>query len=96
MAGDQVFIKCAWRLIPFIMVLRLVHVLDRVNVGFAALTMNKDLAFSRRSMALAPGLSSSAIRCFRFPPTSSSNGWARGAGFSASWRRGVRSPHRLP
>jgi len=43
---DAVFLKCARRLIPFIFVLYLVNFIDRVNVGFAALTMNKDLGFS--------------------------------------------------
>ncbi len=56
MAGDQVFIKCAWRLIPFIMVLRLVHVLDRANVAFAALTMNKDLGFSAAVYGFGAGV----------------------------------------
>src|SRR5258708_24631246 len=43
---DQVFAKCAWRLIPFMMLLYVVNFVDRLNVGFAALTMNKDLNFS--------------------------------------------------
>jgi hypothetical protein len=43
---DRVFAKCAWRLIPFMGLLYLVNQLDRVNVGFAALTMNKDLGFT--------------------------------------------------
>jgi ACS family tartrate transporter-like MFS transporter len=38
--------KVSWRLIPFMMLLYFVAFLDRVNVGFAALTMNKDLALS--------------------------------------------------
>ncbi|WP_341989873.1 MFS transporter [Azorhizobium sp. AG788] len=40
------FRKVARRLIPLMMVLYLVSFLDRVNVGFAALTMNADLDFS--------------------------------------------------
>ena len=43
---DRVFAKCAWRLIPFMVLLYVVNFLDRVNVGFAALTMNRDLGFS--------------------------------------------------
>ena len=43
---EKVFAKCAWRLIPFIMLLYVVNYIDRVNVGFAALTMNKDLGLS--------------------------------------------------
>src|SRR4051812_19580014 len=46
MADNRVFDKCAWRLIPFIFILYLINFVDRVNVGFAALTMNKDLMFS--------------------------------------------------
>ena len=42
---DGVFAKCARRLIPLMVVLYIVNFLDRVNVGFAALAMNKDLAF---------------------------------------------------
>ena len=43
---DQVFAKCAWRLIPFMVLLYVINYLDRVNVGFAALTMNPDLGLS--------------------------------------------------
>jgi ACS family tartrate transporter-like MFS transporter len=42
---DQVFAKCAWRLMPLITLLYFVNIMDRVNVGFAALTMNHDLGF---------------------------------------------------
>jgi ACS family tartrate transporter-like MFS transporter len=48
--------KCAWRLIPFMAVLYVVNFLDRVNVGFAALTMNKDLGFSSTIYGLGAGL----------------------------------------
>ena len=43
---DQVFIKCAWRLIPFMGLLYLVNYIDRTNAGLAALTMNRDLGLS--------------------------------------------------
>jgi len=33
---ERIFAKCAWRLIPFMIVLYVVNFLDRVNVGFAA------------------------------------------------------------
>jgi ACS family tartrate transporter-like MFS transporter len=46
MSEKQIFAKCAWRLIPFMGLLYLINFLDRLNVGFAALTMNKDLDFS--------------------------------------------------
>jgi MFS transporter, ACS family, tartrate transporter len=43
---EAVYRKVGLRLIPFMMVLYLVAFLDRVNVGFAALTMNKDLGLT--------------------------------------------------
>src|SRR5215472_1497437 len=46
MSEKQIFAKCAGRLIPFMALLYAVNFVDRVNVGFAALTMNKDLGFS--------------------------------------------------
>jgi ACS family tartrate transporter-like MFS transporter len=53
---DRVFAKCAWRLIPFIAVLYLVNFIDRLNVGFAALTMNRDLGFSSSVFGLGAGI----------------------------------------
>ena len=38
--------RVTWRLVPFLIVCYFVAFLDRVNVGFAALQMNKDLGFS--------------------------------------------------
>ena len=38
--------KIAWRLVPFLVILYMVAFLDRVNISFAALTMNRDLGIS--------------------------------------------------
>jgi len=38
--------KVSWRLLPLIIVIYFVAYIDRTNVGFAALTMNKDLGLS--------------------------------------------------
>jgi ACS family tartrate transporter-like MFS transporter len=49
MAGElerRTISKITWRLMPFLFLCYFFNVIDRVNVGFAALTMNKDLAFS--------------------------------------------------
>ena len=54
--NDQVFVKCAWRLIPFLMFLYLLNFLDRVNVGFAALTMNRDLGFTPEMYGFGAGI----------------------------------------
>jgi MFS transporter, ACS family, tartrate transporter len=56
MNDDRVFAKCAWRLIPFMALLFLVNYIDRVNVGFAALTMNKDLGFSPATYGFGAGV----------------------------------------
>jgi ACS family tartrate transporter-like MFS transporter len=40
------FRKITWRLIPYIFLLYILAYLDRVNVGFAALSMQRDLHFS--------------------------------------------------
>jgi len=44
--GARTIGKVARRLMPFLFVCYFFNVLDRVNVGFAALTMNQDLGFS--------------------------------------------------
>jgi ACS family tartrate transporter-like MFS transporter len=44
--GQRVFSKIAWRLIPYIFILYILAYLDRVNVGFAALEMKRDLSLS--------------------------------------------------
>jgi len=56
MHDDQVFHRCARRLIPFMVVLYMLAWLDRVNVGFAALTMNRDLNFSPTTFGFGAGV----------------------------------------
>jgi MFS transporter, ACS family, tartrate transporter len=48
--------KTQVRLLPFMFILYIVAVLDRVNVGFAALTMNKQLAISAQQFGLLAGI----------------------------------------
>ncbi|MEL6063916.1 MULTISPECIES: MFS transporter [unclassified Methylobacterium] len=48
--------RVAWRLIPFICLLYFVAFIDRVNIGFAALTMNKDLGFSASVFGFGAGI----------------------------------------
>ena len=45
-----------WRLVPFMTLLYFVNYLDRVNVGFAALTMNADLGFSATVYGFGAGI----------------------------------------
>jgi ACS family tartrate transporter-like MFS transporter len=53
---NKVFTKAAWRLIPFMGILYVSCFLDRVNVGFAALTMNKDLGLNAAAYGLGGGM----------------------------------------
>ncbi len=45
-----------WRLIPFLFLLYIIAYLDRVNVGFAAIDMNRDLGFSTAVYGLGSGI----------------------------------------
>ena len=67
MTDDRVFAKCALRLIPFMMLLYVVNYLDRVNVGFAALTMNKDLGFGPAIYGFGAGLFYLGYLLFQVP-----------------------------
>src|ERR1700761_9841474 len=53
---DTVLAKAAWRLIPIMCLMYVVSFLDRVNVGFAAITMNHDLGFSPEIYGLGAGI----------------------------------------
>jgi len=48
--------KLQVRLIPFLFVLYVVAMVDRINIGFAALTMNKDLGLSSQQFSIASGI----------------------------------------
>lgn len=54
--ADATLRKVAWRLIPFLGLLYFFAFLDRVNVGFAALTMNADLGLSAAAFGLGAGI----------------------------------------
>jgi MFS transporter, ACS family, tartrate transporter len=42
----------AWRLLPLVFLLYLLSLIDRVNLGFAALQMNKDLGLTPYTYSL--------------------------------------------
>ncbi len=48
--------KVKLRILPFIVVLYVVAFLDRINIGFAALTMNRDLGISPHQFGLLAGI----------------------------------------
>ena len=59
--------KVRKRLVPFLIVCYFVAYLDRVNVGFAALTMNKDLGLSAAAYGFAAGVFFLAYFLFEVP-----------------------------
>src|SRR5215467_13315205 len=48
--------KLRLRLIPFLLALYIIAFVDRINIGFAALTMNKELAISSQQFGFAAGI----------------------------------------
>src|SRR5712691_11427204 len=54
--GNRTIQKVRIRILPFVFLLFIVALLDRFNIGFAALTMNKELAISSQQYGLVFGI----------------------------------------
>ena len=67
MNEDVIFGRIAKRLLPFVMLLYVVNYIDRVNVGFAALTMNKDLGLSPAVFGLGASIFFISYMIFQVP-----------------------------
>jgi MFS transporter, ACS family, tartrate transporter len=52
----RVLRKISYRIVPFIMLLYFIAFIDRVNLGFASLTMNKDLGLSPTVFGFGAGI----------------------------------------
>ena len=61
--------KVTWRLIPFLMLLYFVAFLDRINIGFAALTMNKDVGLTSQMFGFGAGVFFVGYFMFEVPST---------------------------
>jgi ACS family tartrate transporter-like MFS transporter len=48
--------KLRTHIIPFVFVLFVINFVDRINIGFAALTMNKELAITSQQFGLLSGI----------------------------------------
>src|SRR5216684_5126627 len=48
--------KLRMRIIPFVFVLYIISFLDRINISFAALTMNKELAITSKQFGWVAGI----------------------------------------
>ena len=53
---NQTIRKMQIRLIPYLFLLYVVAMVDRVNIGFAQLTMNKDLGLTSQQFSIASGI----------------------------------------
>src|ERR1700733_13097960 len=54
--GRALYAKISWRLIPYMFLLYIVAYVDRVNVGFAAMDMQRDLHFSNTVYGTGAGI----------------------------------------
>src|ERR1700692_1803074 len=54
--GRALYAKISWRLIPYMFLLYIVAYLGRVNVGFAAIDMQRDLHFSNTVYGTGAGI----------------------------------------
>lgn len=61
--------KAAWRLVPFLMVLYFIAFVDRINIGFAALTMNRDVGLTARIFGIGSGIFFLGYFVFEVPST---------------------------
>jgi ACS family tartrate transporter-like MFS transporter len=67
MSEQQIFAKCAWRLIPLVTAAFIANYVDRVNIGFAALGMNKQLGFSPEVYGFGAGIFFIGYALFQVP-----------------------------
>lgn len=65
--GASAMRKAFWRILPLILLAYLFAYMDRVNVSFAAATMNRDLGFSATTYGLGGGLFFLSYALFAIP-----------------------------
>lgn len=65
----QVIHKITWRIVPFLALLYFVAFLDRINIGFAALTMNRDIGLTPYMFGLGAGIFFFGYFLFEVPST---------------------------
>jgi len=59
--------KAKWKILPLVMLMYLINYLDRVNLGFAAASMNVDLGLSTAAFGLGAGLFFAGYILFEVP-----------------------------
>ena len=63
----RAFIKAAWRLVPFVTIGYLLNYMDRNNVGFAALTMNRATGLTATQFGFGAGILFFGYSFFEIP-----------------------------
>ena len=66
-AERRAFTKAAWRLVPFLTVAYLLNYMDRTNVGFAALAMNREIGLTATQFGFGAGLLFFGYSVFEIP-----------------------------
>jgi len=64
---DRTRHKIALRLLPFLFILYIVNYVDRTNLGFAAIGMERDLGFSDRVFGLGAGIFFASYMALQVP-----------------------------
>ena len=64
---EHLMTRLRWRIIPWVMFLYIVTIVDRVNIGFAALGMNKDLGISMTVFGTVAGIFFVSYFLFEIP-----------------------------
>jgi MFS family permease len=64
---QKVLKKIAWRLVPLLTLAYIVNYLDRSNISFAALTMNKDLGLTATEFGFGAGILFLSYTVFEIP-----------------------------
>ncbi|HEY4067152.1 MAG TPA: MFS transporter, partial [Burkholderiaceae bacterium] len=59
--------KVFWRIVPFLILIYSCAYLDRINIGTAALTMNKDLGMTQAQFGIASGIFFIGYLIFEIP-----------------------------
>ena len=54
--AEKIVRKMRWRLLPLLFLLYVIAFLDRINIGFAALTMNNELGITSQQFGLIAGI----------------------------------------
>jgi len=72
--------KVKSHVLPLFVIMFIVNYIDRVNIGFVRTHMEHDLGIGAAAYGLAPGCSSSVMRCSKSPPTCFCKKSARASG----------------